>query len=61
MKAYLITSGSIFGLLVMAHLLRVMAEGLHVAQDPWFVVTTIAAGVLCVWAVRLLRLSTRSR
>lgn len=60
MKAYLMTSGAIFGLLVVAHLLRIVAEGPHLARDPWFVLVTIAAGVLCVWALRLLRLPARS-
>jgi hypothetical protein len=56
MKAYLMTSGAMFGLLVVAHLLRILAEGLHVARDPWFVLSTTVSGVLCFWALRLLRL-----
>ena len=55
MRAYVVTSGIIFGLLVLAHLLRVAAEGAHLARDPWFVVVTLAAAALCVWAFRVLR------
>jgi len=60
MKGDLLTSGGIFGLLVVAHVLRVIVEGSHVAQDPVFVVTTVAAGALCFWAWRLLRRSARA-
>jgi hypothetical protein len=60
MKAYLMTSGGIFALLVVAHLLRIIAEGPHVARDPWFGLSTVAAGALCVWALRLLRRTARS-
>ena len=55
MRAYVVTSGINFGLLVLAHLLRVAAEGAHLARDPWFVVVTLAAAALCVWAFRVLR------
>jgi len=58
MKAYVTTTGSVFGLLVLAHLARVIAEGPHVATDPLFVFMTVLAAVLCVWAGYLLR--TRS-
>ena len=58
MKAYVMTTGAVFGLITLAHLLRMIAEGPHVA-DPWFVLLTIAAASLCVWAWRLLRLTTR--
>jgi hypothetical protein len=60
MKAYVLTSGSIFGLLVLAHVLRVIVEGPALARDPFFVIATIVAGALCIWAVRLLRLTPRS-
>ena len=54
MKAYVATSGSIFGLMVLADVLRVLAEGTHLLVDPWWVGMTIAAGSLCVWAGRVL-------
>jgi heme/copper-type cytochrome/quinol oxidase subunit 1 len=57
MKAYLITSGAVFGLLFLAHLLRIMVEGMHLARDPLYVLITLAAAGLCLWALRLLMLS----
>jgi hypothetical protein len=59
MKAYVMTSGTIFGLLALAHLLRIIAESPRLATDPWYVLITVAAAALCVWAWRVLRLSTR--
>jgi len=55
-----LTSGSIFGLLALAHLLRVFEEGQQLVRDPWFALSTVVAAALCVWALRLLRLPTRS-
>jgi hypothetical protein len=60
MKTYVITSGVVFGLLTLAHIWRAVAEGPHVTTDPSFVLITIAAAALCVWAWRVLRLSSRS-
>jgi hypothetical protein len=60
MKAYVMTTGVLFGLLTVAHLWRVFEEGAHLATDPWYVLITLAAATLCLWACRLLRLSTRS-
>ena len=60
MKAYLMISGTLFGVLLIAHLLRLYGEGLQVAADPWFVLSTVLSGWLCVWAVRLLRQAARS-
>ena len=60
MKAYLITTGAIFGLIVLAHVLRIVAEGSHLAKDPWYVLLTLAAAGLSIWAFRLLRLAPRS-
>jgi hypothetical protein len=56
MKAYVITTGAVFGLLTLAHLARVFAEGPRLAADPWFVLVTVAAAALCLWAWRLLKL-----
>ena len=59
MKAYLITTGMVFGLITLAHIGRVFAEGPHLATDPLFVLLTIAAAALCAWAWRLLWTSDR--
>ena len=55
MKAYVITNGTIFGLIVVAHVLRLFAEGLTAAKDPAFLLFTIAAAFLSLWSVRVLR------
>ena len=60
MKAYVMTTGVVFGLLTLAHVLRVFAEGPQLAKDPWYILITVAAASLCLWAMRLLRPSTRS-
>ena len=60
MKAYVMTTGVVFGLLTLAHLLRMIVEGRHVATNPLFVLLTVATGSLCFWAWRLVRQSTRS-
>ena len=59
MKAYVMTTGAVFGLITLAHIWRVVAEGPNMAKDPWFVLITVVAAALCVWAWRLVRLSSR--
>ena len=56
MRAYVITTGVIFGLLVVAHLWRMVAEP-HFATDPGYILITVAAGLLSVWAGLVLRRS----
>jgi len=60
MKAYLITTGTVFGLITLAHIGRAFAEGPQLATDLLFVLLTVAAAALCFWAWRLLRRSSRS-
>jgi hypothetical protein len=64
MKAYFATTATLFAVLALAHLLRTIAEWQRLRTDPWFILEGpgigIAAGALCVWAWRLLRVSTRS-
>jgi hypothetical protein len=59
MKAYLITTGIVFGLITVAHIWRAFAEGSHLATDPLFLLLTVISTGLCLWAWRLLRLSSR--
>ena len=54
MKAYVMTTGAVFGLLTLAHIWRVIEEGPHLATEPWYVLITVAAAALCLWALRLL-------
>jgi hypothetical protein len=60
MRAYVMTTGVLFGLVAMAHVWRALEEGPGLATDPWFILLTIAAAALCLWAWRLIRLSTRA-
>ncbi len=57
MRAYVLTTGVVFGLLTLAHVWRIVVEGMHLLTNPWWVGITVAAGALAVWAFRLLRLS----
>ena len=52
MKAFLVTAGSVFGLLVVVHVARMSVEP-RMAKDPWFWAITIVAGGLSLWAWRL--------
>lgn len=58
MKAYLITTGTIFALLALAHVLRTIAEWSRLATDPWFSLEGpgigVVAAALSFWAWRLL-------
>jgi hypothetical protein len=59
MKAYVMITGGLFGLITLAHLWR-MTEERQMATEPWHILITIAAGVLCLWAWSLVRRSSRS-
>jgi hypothetical protein len=57
MRAYVMTTGAVFGLITLAHVLRILAEGSHLLREPVWVLLTLATAGLCVWAWRLLRLA----
>lgn len=42
-------------LLVAAHVARIVLEGWQVASSPVFLVTTLGAAAMCVWAACLYR------
>lgn len=52
MRAYVMTTGVIFGLLVIAHIWRMVVEG-HLAKQPEYIVITLIAALLSLWAFRL--------
>jgi hypothetical protein len=60
LKAYVVVTGAVFGLLTLAHLLRIMEEGSHLVTDIGWVLITVASASLCIWAFRLLWRSSRS-
>jgi hypothetical protein len=55
MRVYIITSGLVFGLVVLAHVARLLGEGVGVARNPFFTVATVVAAAFVIWAWRLLR------
>jgi hypothetical protein len=63
-KAYLITTGALFGLIAAAHFLRTFAEWSRFATDPWFYLVGpglgLVAAALSLWAWRLLWRATRA-
>jgi len=46
MKAYLVTTGAIFGLITVAHLWRIIDEWPHLAREPGYLLLTAAAAAL---------------
>ena len=59
MKAYLFTTGGLFGLVAVAHLARTIVESSRLRSDPGFIIEGPGLGLLAaaiaVWAWRLLR------
>ena len=59
MKAYVIVTGTIFGLMGIGHSLRLFVEARP--SDPWFLWINLAlsvAGVgFAIWAIQVLRVS----
>jgi hypothetical protein len=64
MKAYLITTGTLFALIAAAHVARTIAEWRRLAAEPSFILEGPGLGLVCgaiaFWAWRLLRARTRS-
>jgi hypothetical protein len=54
MKAYLAVTATIFAILTVLHIWRILFESAALARDPVLVSITILSAVLCIWAVRLL-------
>lgn len=61
MKAYLIVTGIVFGLVTAAHIWRAIAEGPQLAKNPLFILLTVLAAALSFWAWWLLGRSLRPR
>ena len=59
MRAYVLTTGVIFGIVTLAHVWR-MVEERPMATEPWYILITVATGALCLWAWRVLRRTGRS-
>lgn len=59
MRAYVLTTGTIFGLITVAHVWRVVSESRTLARDPFFVLLTLASAGFSFWALRLARSPAR--
>ena len=55
MKAYVITTGVIFALITIAHVVRLVLESTRVLTEPIYVIFTILSAAIAIWAVTLLR------
>jgi hypothetical protein len=58
MKAYLATTGILFVLLTVAHIVRAFQET-NLVREPWFWLVTVVPAILAVWALRLYRQTAR--
>jgi hypothetical protein len=58
MKTYVMTTGVLFGVLTLVHVWRAIEEGPHLARDPFYVLITVLAAALSLWAWHLIRSST---
>jgi hypothetical protein len=52
MRTYVLTTGAIFGLIVVAHAWRMVVEP-HLATHPGYIALTLVAALLALWAGRL--------
>jgi hypothetical protein len=60
MKAYLVTTGTVFALVTVAHVWRVVSESPALAKEPWFVALTLVAAGFSIWAFSLVRKTAHS-
>ena len=62
MKAYLITTGTLFGVLALVHIWRAIDAEPKLATDPWYIlVTLVAAAMSRLFACSCAVSSERSR
>lgn len=59
MRTYLMTTGLLFGSIAVLHIWRVIVEP-HLATHAWYLLLTLLAAALAVWAWRLFRIQARS-
>jgi hypothetical protein len=52
MRTYVLTTGAIFGLIVVAHAWRMVVEP-HLATHPSYIALTLVSALLTLWAGRL--------
>lgn len=54
MKIYVIVTAIVFALLAVAHIARIIMEGVQVLFEPIFLFTSVASVGLVLWAIILL-------
>jgi len=59
-KTYVMITGVLFGLLVVVHVWRVIVEGTQLLSNPWWILITVAAAALSIWAFVVARRLPRS-
>lgn len=59
MKAFLITAGVVFALIVIGHIARLVVEP-QKGRDPFFWLLTLLAAGLSAWAWRLVWVSSKA-
>lgn len=57
MKAYVVITGVLFGLLTVVHLWRIVEEP-HLVRQPFFLGITVLSGALSLWSWRAARRRT---
>lgn len=60
MTGYVAVTGIAAALIVLAHVARALQEGMHLVTDPWWMISTLTAAGISLWAIRLLA-GARSR
>lgn len=55
MRSYLVTSGGIFFLILVAHAVRLASEGAGLALEPSFAASSVVTICMCLWACWLFR------
>ncbi|MEP6763078.1 MAG: hypothetical protein ABJB66_02145 [Gemmatimonadaceae bacterium] len=53
MRTYVITTGIIFALLVVAHVARMVVESRELMTDPAYLSITLFSAAMSLWAFRL--------
>jgi hypothetical protein len=61
MKAYVLTTGVVFVLILAAHVARLLSEGVHLLATPVFAFTSALSVGLSFWAWRLYRDLSRKK
>jgi hypothetical protein len=56
-RSYLLVTGILFALLVVAHIARMIVESAALATDPGYLAITLVAALLSVWGLSLYRRS----